>query len=156
MTSWHAPTRSCRRHRLLLGESARMGERLRIARDLHDVWGIASRLLRFTSMSRAGSTTGPAAEHLSCARAVSGELLEQVRSVVGRSRVPPIDLRTALQSLANSVKGLNVRVVLPDDLAVLDPARADTILRCAQEAITNTLRHAGSDATGRRRSCMPS
>jgi signal transduction histidine kinase len=129
---------------VLLGESARMGERLRIARDLHDVMGhsLTSLTIHLDVASRL--TTGPAAEHLSCARAVSGELLEQVRAVVGRFRVPPIDLRTALQSLANSVKGLNVRVVLPEDLAVLDPARADTILRCAQEAITNTLRHAGA------------
>jgi signal transduction histidine kinase len=129
---------------VLLGESARMGERLRIARDLHDVMGhsLTSLTIHLDVASRL--TTGPAAEHLSCARSVSGELLEQVRSVVGRFRVPPIDLRTALQSLANSVKGLSVRVVLPDDLAVLDPARADTILRCAQEAITNTLRHAGA------------
>jgi signal transduction histidine kinase len=129
---------------VLLGESARMGERLRIARDLHDVMGhsLTSLTIHLDVASRL--TTGPAAEHLSCARTVSGELLEQVRSVVGRFRVPPIDLRTALQSLANSVKGLDVRVVLPDDLAVLDPARADTILRCAQEAITNTLRHAGA------------
>jgi signal transduction histidine kinase len=129
---------------VLLGESARMGERLRIARDLHDVMGhsLTSLTIHLDVASRL--TTGPAAEHLSCARAVSGELLEQVRAVVGRFRVPPIDLRTALQSLANSVKELNVRVVLPEDLAVLDPARADTILRCAQEAITNTLRHAGA------------
>jgi signal transduction histidine kinase len=129
---------------VLLGESARMGERLRISRDLHDVMGhsLTSLTIHLDVASRL--TTGPAAEHLSCARAVSGELLDQVRAVVGRFRVPPIDLRTALQSLANSVKELNVRVVLPDDLAVLDPARADTILRCAQEAITNTLRHAGA------------
>jgi signal transduction histidine kinase len=127
---------------VLLGESARMGERLRIARDLHDVMGhsLTSLTIHLDVASRLA--TGPAAEHLSCARTVSGELLEQVRSVVGRIRVPPIDLRTALQSLANSVKGLNVRVVLPEDLAILDPARADTILRCAQETITNTLRHA--------------
>ncbi|HEV7444809.1 MAG TPA: sensor histidine kinase [Steroidobacteraceae bacterium] len=129
---------------VLLGESARMGERLRIARDLHDVMGhsLTSLTIHLDVASRL--TTGPAAEHLTCAREVSSDLLDQVRSVVGRFRVPPIDLRTALQSLANSVKGLTVRVVLPDDLAVLDPARADTILRCAQEAITNTLRHAGA------------
>ena len=129
---------------VLLSESARMGERLRIARDLHDVMGhsLSSLTIHLDVASRL--TTGPAAEHLSCARAVSGELLEQVRSVVSRFRVPPIDLRAALQSLADSVQGLNVRVVLPDDLAVLDPARADTILRCAQEAITNSLRHAGA------------
>jgi signal transduction histidine kinase len=129
---------------VLLGESARMGERLRIARDLHDVMGhsLTSLTIHLDVASRL--TTGAAAEHLSCARTVSGELLEQVRAVVGRFRVPPIDLRTALQSLANSVTGLEVRVVLPEDLAVLDPARADTILRCAQEAITNTLRHAGA------------
>jgi signal transduction histidine kinase len=97
---------------VLLSESARMGERLRIARDLHDVMGdsLSSLTIHLDVASRL--TTGPAAEHLSCARAVSGELLEQVRSVVSRFRVPPIDLRAALQSLADSVKGLDVRVVI--------------------------------------------
>jgi signal transduction histidine kinase len=129
---------------VLLGESARLGERLRIARDLHDVMGHSLTSLTIHLDVASKLTVGRAAEHLACARAVSGELLDQVRSVVSRSRVPPIDLRTALQSLAQGVKGLNVRLVLPDDLAVFDPARADAILRCAQEAITNTLRHAGA------------
>ena len=35
-----------------------------------------------------------------------------------------------------------MRPAFPDDLTPLDPARADAILRCVQELITNTLRHA--------------
>jgi signal transduction histidine kinase len=31
---------------------------------------------------------------------------------------------------------------LPPDLTTSDPARAETIVRCVQEVITNTLRHA--------------
>jgi signal transduction histidine kinase len=129
---------------VLLGESARMGERLRIARDLHDVMGHNLTSLTIHLDVAGKLTSGPAAEHLACARAVSSDLLDQVRSVVSRSRVQLFDLRTALQSLAEGVRGLNVRVILPDELSVLDPARADAILRCAQEAITNTLRHAGA------------
>jgi signal transduction histidine kinase len=89
-------------------------------------------------------TSGPAAEHLACARVASGELLGQVRSVVSRIRnVQPINLRAMLEKLTESARGvLDVRLHIPPDLAVADPARAETVVRCVQEVITNTMRHA--------------
>jgi signal transduction histidine kinase len=37
-----------------------------------------------------------------------------------------------------------VSLRLPPDLAVADPARAEAVVRCVQEVITNTTRHAGA------------
>jgi signal transduction histidine kinase len=126
----------------LLNESARLGERLRIARDLHDVMGHTLTTLAIHLDVAARLTSGPAAEHVAHARTAAGELLDQVRSVVSRFRVEPLDLRAALEALARSAQGLQVHLRLPPDLAVSDPARAEAIVRCVQEVITNAMRHA--------------
>lgn len=126
----------------LLHESARLGERLRIARDLHDVMGHTLTTLTIHLDVAGRLTSGPAAEHLAHARTAAGELLEQVRSVVSRFRLEPFDLRAALEKLAAGAQGLQVSLRLPPGLAVSDPARAEAIVRCVQEVITNTTRHA--------------
>jgi signal transduction histidine kinase len=61
---------------------------------------------------------------------------------VSRFRVQPLDLRAALERLAAGAQGLRVLLRLPPDLAVSDPVRAEAIVRCVQEVITNTMRHA--------------
>ena len=66
----------------------------------------------------------------------------KVRGVVSQVRVQPVDLRATLLSLTAGLPGLRVNLAIPDELTALDPARADAILRCVQELITNTLRHA--------------
>jgi len=126
----------------LLAESTRMAERLRISRDLHDVLGhnLTSMAVHLDVASRLAQ--GPCVEHVRCARQVAGNLLGQVRDVVGQIRVPPVDLRETLQRLTAGLAGLHVSLRIPDDLTAIDPARADAVLRCAQELITNTLRHA--------------
>lgn len=126
----------------LLSESARAAERMRISRDLHDALGhsLTSLTIQLDVASRL--TRGPAAKHLGHARDLAGNLLNEVRSTVNHIRVAPVDLRDTLGKLADSVIGLKVEIVFPDDLFAIDAPRADTILRCAQELITNTLRHA--------------
>jgi signal transduction histidine kinase len=128
----------------LLNESARVAERLRIARELHDVMGHTLTTLTIHLDVAGRLTTGPAAEHLACARNASGDLLDQVRAVVSRERqIQPTNLRSALADLAASAQGvLQVRLQMPDDLSVSDPAQAETIIRCVQEVITNAMRHA--------------
>ena len=55
-----------------------------------------------------------------------------------------IDLTVALRSLTEGVPGLNVHMETPPRFSVEDPRRAQVLLRCAQEIITNTARHAGA------------
>jgi signal transduction histidine kinase len=55
-----------------------------------------------------------------------------------------IDLSHALRVLAEGVPALQVDLELPEDLAIDDPERAQVLLRCAQEIITNTVKHAGA------------
>ena len=126
----------------LLAENARMAERLRISRDLHDVLGhnLTSLTVHLDVADRLAQGAG--VEHVRCARTIAGTLLDEVRGVVSQIRVQPIDLRATLLSLTQDLPGLRVKLSIPDDLAALDPTRADTLLRCVQELITNTLRHA--------------
>jgi len=126
----------------LLADNARMAERLRISRDLHDVLGhnLTSLTVHLDVASRLAQ--GASVEHVRCARTIAGTLLDEVRGVVSQIRVQPVDLRATLLSLTEGLPGLRVDLTLPDELTALDPARADVILRCVQELITNTLRHA--------------
>lgn len=128
----------------LMTENARMSERLRISRDLHDVLGHSLTTLTIHLDVARRLSRGRAGEHVQCARDVAGALLEEVRTVVSSARVDPVDLRETLRALAENVIGLAVELNLPAELFALDAARADAIMRCVQEVITNTLRHAGA------------
>ena len=130
----------------LLADSARMAERLRISRDLHDLLGHHLTIMTIHLDVARRLSSGQAADHVQCARDVAADLLAQVRSVVRQVRIGPIDLEATLRSLAESAIGLEVTLRLPDELVPLDPPRADAIVRCVQEVITNTLRHARASA----------
>lgn len=126
----------------LLAESTRMAERLKISRDLHDAIGhnLTSLTVHLDVAGRL--TQGEGVEHVRCARELAGALLDEVREVVNQIRVQPVDLRATLQSLTQGLAALRVNLIIPEDLSALDSVRADAILRCVQELITNTLRHA--------------
>lgn len=126
----------------LMTENARMEERLRISRDLHDVLGHSLTTLAIYLDIAARLTNDQALEHVKCARDVADGLLAEVRSLVDRIRIDPVDLRTTLHALAEGAVGIEVELNMPDEIWALDPARADAIVRCIQEVITNTLRHA--------------
>lgn len=128
----------------LLTESARMAERLRISRDLHDVLGHNLTSLHVHLDVAARLADGQAAKHLSQARDVAGVLLTEIRDVVSQVRVAPVDLRATLISLAQAAADIDVRLILPAELGALDAPRADALLRCVQELITNTRRHASA------------
>jgi signal transduction histidine kinase len=126
----------------ILREGARLSERLRIARDLHDTVGHSLTTLSVHLDVATRLTDGPAAEHVVLARSVAGDLLNQVRDVVSRFRIEPLDLRAALEKLADGAQGLDVTLRLGESLTIADTATAEAIVHCVQETITNTLRHA--------------
>jgi signal transduction histidine kinase len=127
---------------VLLAESTRMAERLKISRDLHDAIGHSLTSLTVHLDVAERLTHGDGAKHVQCARQLAGALLSEVREVVSQIRIQPIDLRATLQSLTEGLAALRVNLLVADDLNALDAVRADAILRCVQELITNTLRHA--------------
>ncbi len=130
--------------RALLAESTRLSERMRIARELHDLVGHHLTALSL-NLEVAGHLVEDqaASEHVSRARTTAKQLLADVREVVSELRDDEgIQLTDALRDLTEGVPGLEVHLELPPRFAVGDSRRAQVLLRCTQEIITNTVRHA--------------
>ncbi|MGH8183733.1 MAG: sensor histidine kinase [Rhodanobacteraceae bacterium] len=130
--------------RALLAESSRIGERMRIARELHDLVGHHLTALSL-NLEVAGHLVEnqKAAEHVARARSTAKTLLADVREVVSELRDDEdIHLTDALRDLTEGVPGLEVHLELPPRFAVRDSRRAQVLLRCTQEIITNAVRHA--------------
>jgi len=73
-------------------------------------------------------------------------LLGDVRGAVDALRdAGELDLPAALRKLADGIPRPRIHVAVPEDLAVADPGAGEVVLRCAQEMVTNALRHAGAE-----------
>lgn len=130
--------------RALLAESSRLSERMRIARELHDLVGHHLTALTL-NLEVAGHLVqnAEAGQHVTRARSTARQLLADVREVVSELRGDEgLELTTALHDLTEGVPGLAVHLELPLHFAVDDSRRAQVLLRCTQEIITNAVRHA--------------
>ncbi|MFC4818939.1 sensor histidine kinase [Dokdonella ginsengisoli] len=131
--------------RSLLEESARDGERLRLARELHDVAGhkLTALKLQLSLLARDPAGAPPA---VSTAAGLAGELLDDLRGVVGQlRRHEGLDLKRAIEELAAPLPRPRVHVDVAADARVDDVVQAQALLRTAQEALTNAARHSGAD-----------
>jgi len=132
--------------RLLLAESARINERTRISRELHDLLGHHLTALSLNLEVAGHLAEGRAREHVSQAHTLARLLLTDVREAVSQLRENgAIDLAAALQPLAENVPALDIHMDIEGPLTLDDPERAHVLLRCTQEIITNVVRHAGAD-----------
>ena len=131
--------------RALLAESVRVNERTRISRELHDLLGHHLTALSLNLEVAGHITEGRAQEHVRQAHTLARLLLTDVREAVSQLREGgAIDLGAALRPLAENVPKLAIHMDIQQPLTVDDPERAHVLLRCAQEAITNAVRHAGA------------
>ncbi|HKX56154.1 MAG TPA: sensor histidine kinase [Xanthomonadales bacterium] len=129
----------------LLADNTRIAERVRIARELHDLVGHHLTALTLNLEVATHLVEGKALEHVQQARSLAKLLLADVREVVSDMRDnDKVDLAAALGTLVEGVPEPVVHLDLPRKLAMLDPVPAQVLLRCAQEAITNSVRHAGA------------
>ncbi len=131
--------------RALLAESARVNERTRISRELHDLLGHHLTALSLNLEVAGHMTEGRAQEHVRQAHTLAKLLLTDVREAVSQLRDSGgIDLEAALRPLADHVPALEIDLQVESPLAIDDPERAHVVLRCTQEIITNAVRHAGA------------
>ncbi|MDN3918860.1 sensor histidine kinase [Roseateles violae] len=134
----------------LQAEQLRYHERTLMARELHDLVGhhltalnlqlqLGSALLqRKDEESAAG-----AAQAVERARDGAARLLADVREAVSQQRGSRrIDLSRALEALAEGIASTRIELDIAADARDLSPRVAHALLRCVQEAVTNSVRHA--------------
>ena len=131
--------------RLLLAESARINERTRISRELHDLLGHHLTALSLNLEVAGHLVDGRARDHVGQAHTLAKLLLTDVREAVSEMREDgTVDLAGAIRTLIEGVPALDIRLEIAEPLGIEDPERAHVLLRCTQEIITNTVRHAGA------------
>ncbi|MEU4365538.1 histidine kinase [Promicromonospora sp. NPDC023987] len=127
---------------VLLSESARTAERLRISRDLHDLIGHQLTVLTLELEAARYREGEQAREHVDRANRVARDLLADVRQTVSELRTASSsDLSGALRQVVHDLPDLEVTVEVEPEVQV-DEEQSAALVRAVQEIATNTLRHA--------------
>lgn len=130
--------------RELLLQSSRQSERLRIARDLHDLLGHHLTALILNLEVATHVTEGKGQQKVEQALALGKLLLGDLRTAVSELREDDgIDLHQAMHALVKDTPRLEIALDLQAS-DVRDVQIAETILRCTQESLTNCLRHSNA------------
>lgn len=142
------------RSRAVAAESAVTAERLRIARELHDVVGHSLGVIALQAGVGARVVDTDPDEARAALRAIadrSRSSLQEVRQILGALRDPAEDpsgspglaeLETLVDECAAA--GLTVRLTRTGETWPLPPAMDLTAYRILQEALTNVLRHSAA------------
>jgi signal transduction histidine kinase/ligand-binding sensor domain-containing protein len=141
-----------RLNRLRIHHSAVMGERSRLARELHDTLAQALTGIIMQLEAAAGafrSAPSRAQAHLEKARALAGQSLGEARRAIWDLRnealVLPHDLRAALeQEVRRMDLPLDVSVEVEGEPRPLSSPLRAALVRIAQEGMVNVVKHAGA------------
>ncbi|MEU9508740.1 histidine kinase [Micromonospora sp. NPDC048170] len=128
--------------------SAQEAERRRVAQELHDEVGqtLTAVLLELKQVAR--HAPEPVRAQLVQVQETTRDSLDEIRRIARRLRpgvLEELGLTSALKALVTEVTGhteVSVRQHLDADLPALDGEAELVIYRVAQEALTNTVRHA--------------
>jgi signal transduction histidine kinase len=135
----------------LLSSAHRAGvleERRRMAREIHDT--IAQALTGILTQVEAAEDDGEPTRRLNTIRALARDSLNEARRSVHALRPAQLergDLVSALRQTADRA-GIPVAVSVTGDPRTLHPEVEHTLLRVAQEALTNVGKHAGATRVG--------
>lgn len=124
-----------------------LAERERLAREIHDTLaqGLSSIQLLLRAAERALPAGAPALEHIARAREAAQENLAEARRFVRALTPPDLEhgsLAAALERLCAGVPGPRVRFSLSGRPRVLPTPYEVALLRIAQSALANVVRHA--------------
>lgn len=130
----------------ILADSSRLAERLRIAQELHDALGHHLTALSLNLEAALQLTHGAVRNSIATAQGLARRLLNDVRQIVAASHARDgVNLADALRTLVGAVPRPRIHLDIPDGLHTQDPERAHTLLRCAQEMVTNAARHSDAE-----------
>jgi two-component system sensor histidine kinase DesK len=122
-------------------------ERLRLARDLHDLLGHSLSLITLKS-ELAGrmlpDRPGEAAVQVADIEKVSRQALLDVREAVSGYRRPTLAAEAAAARTALACAGIRARVHVPDRVPGLAPDGEGALAWALREAATNAVRHSGA------------
>lgn len=131
---------------VLLAESSRINERLRISRELHDLIGHHLTALSLNLELASHITDGKAQTQVKKAQSIARLLLSDVRDVVSAFRNKGnLNFAQAIVELTDGIPRLNIHIDISKEYTIEDPKLAQTMLRCTQEIITNCIKHAQAD-----------
>ncbi len=129
----------------LLAEASKQGERTRIARDLHDLLGHHLTALTINLQVAERVSEGEARERIEKCHKLARDMLGDVRATVTTMRdESAVNFAQALRLVVQNIPQLRIHLEMDEHLKIDDVNVAESLLRCVQEAITNTLRHAAA------------
>lgn len=137
-----------RKARATVAQLAANEERLRLARDLHDLLGHSLSLITLKSELAGRMLPGhpdKAAQQVADIEQVSRQALVDVREAVTGYRRPRLTAELAGTQVALTAAGVTAEVPAEPDLTGV-PEEAESALAWAlREAVTNVVRHSGAD-----------
>lgn len=141
---------SVTRQRELAGQKARLAERTRLARELHDA--ISQDLFSLSTLTAGLQAALPADSPLQSQAATLEQTARNMRREMRAlllelrpTRLEQLGLTESLQEMAAAYRTrLGIQVTANIEPVNLPPEREETLLRIAQESVSNAVRHAGA------------
>ena len=136
----------------LMKQALTQDERLRIARNIHDVLGhhltaltinlqVASRKISMLE----GKDPQDIKKHVEQSHSIAKLLLSDVREAVSDIREnAAINFSDAVHALVEELPRPRVTLHIDDNLSLTNVSIADCLLRCMQEALTNVIKHSSA------------
>ncbi|MFI9807265.1 sensor histidine kinase [Streptomyces sp. NPDC052301] len=137
-----------RKARATVAELAANEERLRLARDLHDLLGHSLSLITLKSELAGRMLPGhpeKAAQQVADIEQVSRQALVDVREAVTGYRRPRIAVELAGTQVALTAAGVTAEVPAEPDLTGVAEEAESALAWALREAVTNVVRHSGAD-----------
>lgn len=124
-------------------QAARIAERMTIAREVHDALGHHLAALS-VNLQLATRLDGPKARKpVEEAYLLARMLLSDIRTLVtDLKELDAASLREAIETMAASISHPTIHIDFDEGLEQMGALPGHTLFRCAQEAITNAVRHA--------------